>query len=94
MKAATEFHANDTKTAPADLPTLTRRMLSWAPERWISGRKCDVPDCAKESSSQNCLVARAVVGPVVDRPLYLFFCDDHGDYSSLFDRYKSCVTTQ
>jgi hypothetical protein len=69
-------------------------MLSWAPERWISGRKCDVPHCVKESSAQNCLVARAVVGPVVDRPLYLFFCDDHGDFGSLVDRYKNCVTNQ
>ena len=69
-------------------------MLSWAPERWISGRECDAPHCAKESSAQNCLVARAVVGPVVDRPLFLFFCDDHGDFGSLVDRYKSCVTSQ
>jgi hypothetical protein len=69
-------------------------MLSWAPERWISGRKCDAPHCVKESSAQNCLVARAVVGPVVDRPLFLFYCDDHGDFGSLVDRYKNCVTSQ
>jgi hypothetical protein len=66
-------------------------MLSWAPERWISGRECDAPHCDRESSPHHCLVATAGIGPVVDRPLYLFFCDDHGDFESLVDRYRRSI---
>lgn len=94
MRAFVRFQSNGTKTRFRRSDENSRRMLSWAPERWISGRRCDAPQCTNESSAENCLVARAMVGPVVDRPLFLFFCQDHGDFGTLVDRYKSCVTSQ
>ena len=62
-------------------------VLAWPIPGWIRGSRCDVPDCENESSPDYCLKTEAVVGPVLDIPLHLFFCEDHKDFDSLFRRY-------
>ncbi len=68
-------------------------MLSWSPQAWVRDRKCDAPDCQNDSSPHHGLVARPVVGPVLDIPLRLFFCHDHADVQSLFERYRAAPAT-
>ena len=62
-------------------------MLSWPPPGWVRSRRCDAPGCPNESRPDHRLVARPVVGPALDIPLCLYFCDEHRDVESLLDRY-------
>jgi hypothetical protein len=66
-------------------------MISWPPETWTSGRTCDVPDCGRESSADNLMISRPVIGRTLDHPLCLFYCDDHKDFSSLVERYRVAI---
>jgi hypothetical protein len=63
------------------------RMLSWSPQGWVRSRKCDAPGCQNESLAAHRLVTRPVVGPALDIPLCLYYCDEHKDVESLLDRY-------
>ena len=67
-------------------------MLSWTPPSWIRGRACDVPECGRESSAENCMVSLPVIGRTLDQPLRLFFCDDHKDVGSLVERYRDFMS--
>ena len=62
-------------------------MVSWSPQGWVRGSRCDAPGCANSSLPEHRLVIRPGVGPALDIPLYLFFCAEHGDVGSLFERY-------
>ncbi len=62
-------------------------MLSWSPQAWVRSRKCDAPGCQNESLPGHRLVARPAIGPALDIPLCLFFCDEHKDVDSLLERY-------
>lgn len=62
-------------------------MLRWSPQTWVRSRKCDAPGCQNESLPAYRLVARPAVGPALDIPLCLFFCDEHKDVDSLLERY-------
>ncbi len=62
-------------------------MVSWSPEPRAGFRRCDAPDCPNESLPERGLVLWPVLGPVLDRPLRLHFCEEHGDVGSLFERY-------
>ncbi len=67
-------------------------MVTWTWRDSPRSRRCDVPDCPNDSVPEHSLVIRPVIGPALDLPLRLFFCEQHGDPATLFDRYR--VTAQ
>lgn len=62
-------------------------MVSSSPSARVGSRRCDAPGCENDSVAGRGLVIRPAVGPAHDRPLVLHFCEEHGDVSSLVDRY-------
>jgi hypothetical protein len=66
-------------------------MLSWSSQEWVGSRRCDAPGCENESRADHCLVARPTVGPALDIPLCLYYCDEHRDVESLLDRYLELI---
>jgi hypothetical protein len=64
-------------------------MVSWPWQPGPGSRRCDAPDCQNDSIAKHCLVLRPAIGPVLDAPLRLCFCDEHGDAASLVDRYQA-----
>ncbi|HEY4025877.1 MAG TPA: hypothetical protein VGO86_05545 [Candidatus Dormibacteraeota bacterium] len=62
-------------------------MVSLTREAWVRHRKCDAPGCENDSLPEHSLVVRPAIGPVLDIPLRLFFCQEHKDVDSLLERY-------
>ena len=59
---------------------------------WQAGhrsRTCDAPDCPNDSLPEHSLVLHPAIGPVLDVPLRLCFCAEHGDAAALFERYRA-----
>ncbi len=69
-------------------------MVTWLSQPQVGPRRCDAPGCPKESLPGHCVVARPAIGPALDRPLRLFFCEEHGDVEALFQRYLAQRTAR
>jgi hypothetical protein len=64
------------------------RMVTHSCPAGPRSRTCDAPGCSNESLPERRLVLRPAVGPVMDVPLHLCFCAEHGDAATLFERYR------
>jgi len=64
-------------------------MLSMSPPAWVRYRKCDAPGCENDCLPQNRLELHPAIGPALDVPLCLFFCQEHRDVGSLFEHYQA-----
>jgi hypothetical protein len=64
-------------------------MVSWPWQPEPRSRTCDAPGCLNDSLPEHCMVLWPAVGPVLDVPLRLYFCDEHREAASLVDRYRA-----